>query len=178
VAIGLDEAPSLSIEELASDASSKLVLALDEVEDPQNLGNILRTAWLQGVAGVLVPEMRSARLSPSVCRVACGGAEHVPLIRCENLPLALTDLKAAGFWIYGLAEEGQSLTWQVEVAERAVWVVGSESSGLRTTVRRACDDLVRIEQAASGSSYNAATAAALALYETTRQRSAPRRPFR
>lgn len=151
-----------------SEKPSEVVLLLDGIEDPNNLGSILRTAWLQAVLAIYIPDDRAVGLTPSVCKVASGGAEHVPVIN-GNLLQQISELKEQGFWIYGLSEKGKSRTWDLKLPQKVAWVVGREESGLRIPIERACDELVRIPQVASGSSYNAAIATAMALAETCRQ---------
>ncbi len=152
------------------EASEKCVLiALDEVEDPHNLGAILRTAWLFGAKAVLTPEHRSAHLSPAVSKVAQGAVEHIPVERESALPERLKRLKESGFWILGLSHESKQSIYQLEIPLKVVWVLGSESSGLRKSVEGACDDLIAIPQVAPEASYNVSVAAAVALSETFRQ---------
>ena len=147
------------------------VVALDEVEDPHNLGAVLRTCWLLGAQAVLTPEHRAAHLSPAVSKVAQGAAEHVPVVRDSALPQQLEELKKNGFWILGMSHKAKQTLFNFKVPEKVVWVLGSEASGLRKSVEGACDDLVSIPQSASEASYNVSVAAAIALAETYRQRS-------
>lgn len=168
VALAVLESPALDWEWLA-EPGPRILVVLDGIEDPHNLGSILRTGWLSGVSGVLIPEDRAVGLTPAVCKVASGGAEHVPVEGHVNLPSALLKLKEIGFWIYGLSEKGSRKPWEFELPEKVVWVIGSEGSGIRVPTERACDELVRIPQVSTGSSYNAAVAAAMALAETCRQ---------
>jgi 23S rRNA (guanosine2251-2'-O)-methyltransferase len=168
VALSTTENPEVDWAALA-DSSSKIVLILDGIEDPHNLGSMLRTAWLTGVSAILIPEDRAVGLTPSACKVASGGAEHVPVESAANLASAMKELKDAGFWIYGLSEKGSRRPWEFRLPEKVAWVVGSEGSGMRITTERACDELVRLPQVEGGSSYNAAVAAGMALVETCRQ---------
>jgi 23S rRNA (guanosine2251-2'-O)-methyltransferase len=154
-------------------AECSIVVALDEVEDPHNLGAVLRTAWLMGAAAVLTPERRSAQLSPAVSKVAQGGCEHVPL-ESGSLPQLLEDLKKDGFWIIGMSHTAKQTIFQLKVPEKVVWVLGSESGGLRKPVENVCDDFVSIPQVAVEASYNVSVSAAIALSETYRQLSAKR----
>ena len=150
-----------------------IVVACDGLEDPMNLGAILRSAWLLGAAGILLPQDRSVTVTTATTKVASGGAEHVPVEVVSNLPRELELMREAGFWIFGLAEKGTGLPWNFKLPEKIVWVIGSESSGLRVTVERACDELVKLPQVPGGSSYNAAVAATMALYESVRQHGIP-----
>ena len=167
-AIACLESPVLDWKDL-EEAETALILILDEIEDPHNLGSILRTAWLTGVSAIFVPADRAVGLTPAVCKVASGGAEHVPVEVESNLSSLMERLKKIGFWTYGLGEGGSRKPWEFQLARKTAWVVGSEVRGLRKPVERACDELVRIPQVASGSSYNAAIACAMALAETCRQ---------
>jgi 23S rRNA (guanosine2251-2'-O)-methyltransferase len=168
VALAVMQTPELDWKSLES-PGKKIILALDGIEDPHNLGAMLRTAWLTGVAGLIILEDRAVDLTPTVCKIASGGAEHIPVDKHVNLASALEELKKLGFWIYGLSEKGKNLPWQFKLPEKVVWVVGSEGSGLRVPTERACDELVRLPQVSSGSSYNASIAMTMALAETCRQ---------
>lgn len=172
VALAVTESPELDWSTLEGEGR-RLVLVCDGLEDPQNLGSIVRTAWLAGADAILIPEDRAVGLTPAVCKIASGGAEHVPVEVATNLPTEMQRLKDAGFWIYGLSEKGTRKPWDFNLPEKVAWVVGSEGSGMRITTERACDELVRIPQVASGSSYNASIAVAMALTETARQSGKP-----
>lgn len=173
VAVMVSETPELDLADLADLPPEKKVIlvALDEITDPHNIGAILRTAWLMGAQGLLVPEHRSGHLTPASMKVASGGAEHVPMVTVANLQSELKSLKDMGFWVYGLAGEGRNQLSQLRLNEKVVWVVGSEEKGIRASVRGVCDELVKIPQASPEASYNASVAAAIALYETHRQHS-------
>lgn len=161
--------PELDWEALSAKPQAVLI-ALDEVEDPHNLGAVMRTAWLMGADGVLTPENRSAQLSPAVSKVAQGAVEHIPLSSDGALPIVLESLKKQGFWVLGLSHEAKTTLFRQEVPEKVVWVLGSESGGLRKSVANVCDELVQIPQVAAEASYNVSVAAAMALCETFRQR--------
>ncbi len=145
------------------------VMALDEVEDPHNLGAVLRTAWLLGAQAILTPEHRAAQLSPAVSKVAQGAVEHVPVVSDGPLNSQLEDLKKRGFWILGLAAGAKQNLYSLEIPSKVVWVLGSEAGGIRKSVESVCDDLVSIPQLNAGASYNVSVAAALALGESYRQ---------
>lgn len=164
----LTQTPAFNIKDV-KDLSHCVLVACDGLEDPTNLGAILRSAWLLGAKGVLLPQDRSVSLTTSAAKVASGGVEHVPVEICSNLPRELELLREAGFWIFGLAEKGTGFPWEFKLPEKIVWVIGSESSGLRITVERACDELVKLPQIPGGSSFNAAMSASMALYESARQ---------
>ncbi len=162
------EQPEINWDEVENSARSTLVL-LDEVEDPHNLGAVLRTSWLMGVAGVLVPQQRAVNLSPAVSKVAQGACEHVPVISESALAETLKHLKTKGFWIYGLSHRASNSLYQTRLPEKIVWVLGSEAKGIRKPLESTCDELVSIPQIDPEASYNVSIAAALALGETFRQ---------
>jgi 23S rRNA (guanosine2251-2'-O)-methyltransferase len=152
-------------------ATAGVVLALDQISDPQNLGTILRSAAFFGVDGLLVMKNRAAEVSPLVARVAVGGAELVPIFRITNLARSLEILKGLGFWIYGLDERGDATLAQTDFDARTVLVVGAEGEGLRHRTKQLCDALVRIPGGQAGlESLNAGVATAVALAEVFRGR--------
>jgi 23S rRNA (guanosine2251-2'-O)-methyltransferase len=152
-------------------ADPRVVLALDQISDPQNLGTILRCAAFFGVDAVLVLKNRSAEVTPLVARVAVGGAELVDTYRVTNLARSLEALKQLGFWVYGLDERGPGTLAQTEFDARAVLVVGAEGEGLRQRTRQFCDALVKIPGGRPGlESLNAGVATAIALSEVFRAR--------
>lgn len=146
-----------------------LVLALDGVEDTQNLGAILRTSWLMGVNGLIIPEDRAVGLTATVHKVACGGAEHIPIYRANQFAQPFQTLKEAGFWVFGLSHKAKKTIYDLQIPDKVIWVLGAEDKGLRTTTEKACDELVSIPQASPMASYNVSVSAALALAETKRQ---------
>lgn len=146
-----------------------LVLALDGVEDTQNLGAILRTSWLMGVNGIIIPEDRAVGLTATVHKVACGGAEHVPLHRTNQFSNVFEDLKKQGFWVFGLSHKAKKTIYDLTIPEKVIWVLGAEDKGLRAPTEKACDELVSIPQLSPKASYNVSVSAALALGETKRQ---------
>lgn len=149
--------------------TSGLVLALDGVEDTQNLGAILRTSWLMGVDGVIIPEDRAVGLTATVHKVACGGVEHVPLHRTNQFAAPFETLKKDGFWVFGLSHNATRTIYDLTIPEKVVWVLGAEDKGLRSPTEKACDELVSIPQLSPNASYNVSVSAALALGETKRQ---------
>jgi 23S rRNA (guanosine2251-2'-O)-methyltransferase len=152
-------------------ADARVVLALDQISDPQNLGTILRSAAFFGVDALLVMKNRAAEVSPLVARVAVGGAELVPIFRITNLARSLEILKGLGFWIYGLDERGDATLAQTEFDDKTVLVVGAEGEGLRHRTKALCDQLVRIPGGREGlESLNAGVATAVALAEVFRGR--------
>lgn len=152
-------------------AGAQVILALDQISDPQNLGTILRNAAFFGVDALLVMKNRAAEVSPLVARVAVGGAELVPIFRITNLARSLEILKGLGFWVYGLDERGDATLAQTEFDAKAVLVVGAEGEGLRHRTKQLCDALVRIPGGRAGlESLNAGVATAVALAEVFRGR--------
>lgn len=154
---------------VASWDTNSLVLALDGVEDPHNLGAVMRTSWLMGVNGIVIPQDRAVGLTATVHKVACGGVEHVELARMNNFHEPFETLKEAGFWVYGLSHKAKKSIYEIEYPEKVIWVLGAEDKGLRVTTERLCDELVSIPQLAADASYNVSVATAIALSETKRQ---------
>jgi 23S rRNA (guanosine2251-2'-O)-methyltransferase len=150
----------------------RLLLALDGVEDPQNLGALLRVADGAGVDGVILTERRSAPLSPVAVKASAGAAEHLRIARVVNLVRALEDLKQQNMWVVGLDERGASDYDQFDLTGDCVLVLGREGAGLHDLVRKTCDHLLRIPMAGGVSSLNVSAAGAVVLYEAFRQRRA------
>lgn len=155
-------------------ATDPLVLVLDGVQDPHNLGACLRTADACGALAVVVPKDRAAGMNATVRKVAAGAAETLPLATVTNLARTLRLLKDAGLWIAGADMQGQQLAWQADLTGSRALVMGSEGDGLRELTRKSCDVLVRLPQAGSVESLNVSVACGMLLYEAMRQREAPR----
>ncbi|HEY1986904.1 MAG TPA: 23S rRNA (guanosine(2251)-2'-O)-methyltransferase RlmB [Terracidiphilus sp.] len=170
---------SLAIEDLfeapASSNGPRLLLALDGVEDPQNLGALLRVADGAGVDGVILTERRSAPLSPVAVKASAGATEHLRIARVVNLVRALEELKRQNIWVIGLDERGTSDYDQFDLTGNCVLVLGREGAGLHDLVKRTCDHLLRIPMAGGVSSLNVSAAGAVVLYEAFRQRRAAAR---
>ena len=150
-----------------------LLLALDSIFDPQNLGAILRTASCVGADAVILPRDRSVRPTPAVSKASAGALEHTRLIQVTNLANTLAALKTAGFWVAGTgADDGRPL-FQCDLTGPLVLVIGSEGSGIRPLVRQRCDFQLSVPQEGPIGSLNASAAAAVILYEAYRQRSRP-----
>ena len=152
-------------------APCEMLVVLDGVEDPHNLGAIIRTAHAAGAGAVVIPERRAAGVTDVVAKAAAGAIEHLPVVRVTNINRALEDLKQRGFWIYGLDERGAETYDQVEYASPAAVVLGGEGKGLHEQVRKHCDALVRIPVAGPISSLNVSVAAGVMLFEWRRRRS-------
>ena len=151
---------------------ARLLAVLDGIEDPHNLGAIIRTAHAAGADGIVTPERRAAGLTETVAKAAAGALEHLPVARVANVSQTLEKLKARGFWIYGLDERGDQDYDLVDYAEPTAIVLGSEGKGLHELVRRHCDFLVRIPLAGKISSLNVSVAAGIVLFEWKRRRRA------
>jgi 23S rRNA (guanosine2251-2'-O)-methyltransferase len=148
-----------------------LYLVLDGVEDPRNLGAILRTADAAGVHGVVIPERRAAGLTETVAKTAAGALEHVPVVKVTNIANTLEAFKKAGVWIAGAEAGGDMLYWEADLARPTALVLGGEDRGVRRLVRERCDYLVSLPLLGSISSLNVSVAAGILLYEALRQRS-------
>ena len=154
-----------------SDSSGpRLLVVLDGIQDPHNLGAIIRTAGATGVHGVIIPKRRSVGLTGAVAKASAGAVERVPVAQVPNVASGLKILKSSGFWIVGLGADYPELYSKVDYAGHTALVIGAEGRGIRPVVERVCDHLVRIPMASGSESLNASVAAALALYEVFRQR--------
>lgn len=154
-----------------------LLIALDQVQDPRNLGAVLRTADAFGVHGVVVAKHHQVGLTGAAARTAMGALESVPVARETNLVAALERVKAAGVWVFGAVASGGTPVWRVDLTGPVCLVLGSEGEGLRTLVRNTCDTLVTIPAAGHVGSLNVAAAGAILCYEVLRQRTArPKTP--
>jgi 23S rRNA (guanosine2251-2'-O)-methyltransferase len=156
--------------ELDDLASSEMVVVLDGVEDPHNLGAIVRTAHAAGAGGIVIPERRAASITDVAAKAAAGAMEHLPVARVTNINRALEELKQRGFWIYGLDERGGEDYDRVEYNRPTAIVLGGEGKGLHEQVRKHCDAVVRIPMAGKISSLNVSVAAGIVLFEWRRRR--------
>ncbi len=156
--------------ELIGAADNPLLVFLDEVQDPHNLGAILRTADATGVTAVIVPRHKAAGVTPVVRKVACGAAETVPVIVVNNLARAMTAVKELGVWLIGLAGETDQLLYGQDLRGPVGLVLGAEGRGLRRLTREQCDVLCALPMEGAVESLNVSVAAGVALYETLRQR--------
>ena len=147
-----------------------ILIALDELEDPQNFGAIVRSAVAMGAYAVMWPEHRSAPLSPAVFRASAGAVEHARLVCVPSLPNALTDLRERGIQVVGLDANGPVRIDTADLASTVVIVVGAEGKGLRKMVRAVCDVVASLPMSGPIASLNASVSAAVALYEARRQR--------
>lgn len=169
VCVLIEPRPMLGEHDLDQLEDAHVVLALDQLSDPQNLGTVLRSAAFFGIDAVLFLRNRSAEVSPTVARIAVGGAEFVRLFQVTNLARSLDILKENGFWIYGLDERGEQTLAETDFDPKTVLVIGAEGQGLRRRTKEKCDVLVRIAGGREGvESLNAGVAASVALAELTR----------
>jgi 23S rRNA (guanosine2251-2'-O)-methyltransferase len=158
------------LQSLASQDKPPFLLILDGVTDPHNLGACLRTADAVGVQAVIVPKDKSASLSPTVRKVACGAAETVPLVRVTNLARFMRVLRDDGVWLIGTAGEAQSTLYQADFKGSVALVMGAEGKGMRRLTREHCDLLINIPMLGQVDSLNVSVATGVCLYEALRQR--------
>lgn len=159
-----------ALEDLSPRGPHRFLLALDGVEDPHNLGALLRTADGAGVDGVILPERRSAQVNATVVKTSAGAAEHVRIARVTNLVRTLEELKRENVWCVGLDERGTQNYDEFDFLCDCAVVLGGEGNGLHELVRKTCDYLLRIPMAGQVSSLNVSVAGAVVLYEAARQR--------
>jgi 23S rRNA (guanosine2251-2'-O)-methyltransferase len=150
-----------------------LIVALDQVQDPRNLGAICRSAEFAGAAGVVIPERRSAEVTAVACKASAGAVEHIDVARLRNLADWLSAAKQAGFWIWGTDAEADQAPWDTDLTGPTVLVLGGEGKGVRPRVASACDGLLALPRLGQLDSLNVSAAAAALLFEATRQRSLP-----
>ena len=150
-------------------AKNGLHVVLDGVEDPHNLGAIVRTAHAAGAAAIVIPERRAAPLTETAAKAAAGALAYLPVVKVTNINKALEDLKERGYWIYGLDERGKECYDQVEFASPTAIVLGGEGKGLHEHVAKRCDFLVRIPMSGSVASLNVSVAAGVVLFEWKRR---------
>ncbi|OQW52124.1 MAG: hypothetical protein A4S09_08930 [Proteobacteria bacterium SG_bin7] len=146
-----------------------LVVGLDGIEDPHNLGAMIRSSWLLGVDAILTLKNRSVGLTPTVHKTASGGVEHVPIEFHASLQSSIEWLKEKGVCVMGLSEKGNKSLFDVEIPSRVLWLVGGEEKGIRKSYQDLCDELVSIPQVIGHHSFNASVALGITLAETWRQ---------
>ena len=160
-----------SLEAARQSSAPPFFLLLDHIQDPQNLGSLMRTAEAAGVHGVVIPTRRASGVTAAAVRASAGAAEHVRVVQIANLVRAMEQLKAEGIWIAGLdAAAGSQLYTKANLSGPLGLVVGSEGQGLKRLVRERCDFLIRLPMLGQIESLNAGVAGAIALYEARRQR--------
>lgn len=162
-----------SVEEILERAKSKgtdpFIIICDEIEDPHNLGAIIRTAEAAGVDGIIIPKRRSASLNQTVYKTSAGAASYVPVARVSNLAAAMDELKENGVWIYGTDASGEDYT-KVDTSGPCAIVIGSEGFGMGRLTREKCDFLLKLPMFGQVNSLNASVAAGIFMYETVRRR--------
>ena len=147
-----------------------MVLLLDQVTDPHNLGACIRTAEASGCLGVIVPKDHAASLdSPVVAKSACGALSRLPVVRVTNLVRSMADLQDAGFWVSGLAGEAESNIYDTKFSGKNAIVMGAEGAGMRRLVRESCDQLLKIPMPGKVESLNVSVATGVTLFEVVRQ---------
>ena len=146
------------------------LLLLDGIQDPQNLGALIRTAACAGVQGVIIPKDRACGVTPAVEKASAGAVETVPVVQVTNLVQCLERLKQAGCWAFGLAGESRTTIYQADFKGDLVLIIGGEGDGIRPLLRRQCDHLVSIPHYGGVASLNASVAGGVALFEALRQR--------
>lgn len=146
------------------------VIILDEIEDPHNLGAIMRTAECAGVHGIIIPKRRSVGLTSAVAKISAGAIEYIPVVRVTNISAAIEELKQKGLWIYGADMGGDEYYYRKELTGSIGIVIGNEGKGISRIVKEKCDFLVKIPMKGKVSSLNASVAASIITYEVLRQR--------
>jgi 23S rRNA (guanosine2251-2'-O)-methyltransferase len=169
---------SWTLDEVLALDGVPLLLVLDGLEDPQNVGAIIRTADAAGVTGIIRQERRSAALGPAAAKASAGALSHARIVDVVNIARAIADLKARGIWTVGLAGEAGDAYDGLDYRPPTAFVLGSEGEGLRRLIRQECDFLVRIPMRGHVSSLNVSVAAGVVLYEALRQRAAGGAPTR
>ncbi len=164
----VSESPKWPSTSVLKNEKKSLIFALDCLEDPHNVGSLMRSGWGLGIHGVLLTKDRSAGISAAAHKVASGAFEHIPVLETPNLHAELKTLKEIGYWVYGMAADAIQFLAQTKWPSHVVLVVGAEATGLRKSTLSACDALVKIPQMPQSHSYNAAIAGAVGAYEVMR----------
>ena len=167
---GLDEVLKGAATEKADRSAPVCLLLLDTIQDPHNLGALIRTAYCAGVDGVVIPKDRCATPSPAVSRISAGALEHTRLVRITNLVKTISALKSKGLWVSGLDRAAGDTLFSTDFNVPLAIVVGSEEKGLRPLVKKNCDMLIGIPQMGEVDSLNASVAGGIVMYEVFRQR--------
>jgi 23S rRNA (guanosine2251-2'-O)-methyltransferase len=166
--------PQVTVQEILQtvqgEDGKQFLLMLDNIQDPQNLGAIIRTALCVGIQGVIVPKDRSAPPTPAVSKASAGALEHIRLVRVTNLVQTIKHCKTSGLWIMGLQKDAAQSIYDADLSGSIALVLGGEQKGIRRLVKKNCDFLVSIPQQEALNSLNASVAAAVAMYEAFRQR--------
>ena len=147
-----------------------LLLILDEIQDPQNLGSLIRTASGCGVQGIIIPRDRAVGITPVVVKASAGATAHVPVARVTNLATTVARLKAEGFWVFGATAEAKERIYDLDLDVDLAIVIGAEGKGIRPLVKKRCDRLFSLPMTGPISSFNASVSGGMILYEVMRQR--------
>lgn len=158
------------LDQLKAASKPPAVLMLDTLQDPQNLGTLLRTSEAIGLDALVLPKRRSVHVTPAVVRSSSGAVEHMSVARVPNLVRAAMDLKEIGFWVAGIDMDGDRLYWDLDMSGPTALVLGGEDHGIGQLMKENCDFLVRLPMAGKVNSLNAAVAGSVVLYEMARQR--------
>ena len=153
------------------DPAEGLIVVLDQIQDPHNLGAVCRSAEVAGASAIVIPDRRAASVTASVCKASAGAVEHLNIARVTNIADWIDDAKKAGFWVWGADGTAEATPWSVDLTGPTVLVLGTEGKGLRPRVAGSCDGLVAIPQRGNIDSLNVSVAAAVLLFEAVRQRS-------
>ncbi|GFE58682.1 23S rRNA (guanosine(2251)-2'-O)-methyltransferase RlmB [Geobacter sp. AOG1] len=170
VALRVEGFAYADLTDLLVTGTNGLVLVLDGIQDPHNLGALIRTAACAGANGVIIPKDRAAAVTPTVEKSSAGAVETIPIVQVTNIAQTLAELKEAGFWIYGAVGEAAEPVYRQDMTGNVVLVIGSEGEGLRPLVRKMCDLLVAIPLQGGVSSLNASVAGGVLMFEVVRQR--------
>jgi len=166
--------PALELEELIKLVFQKsplpILVALDSIQDPQNLGAIIRSAEALGIHGIILPKNRTSTINETVAKCSSGAIEYLPISWVTNLTRGIEQLKKAGFWIAGIVPDGNTPCYQHKFDEPMVLVIGGEEKGIRPLLKKSCDVTLKIPMEGSLESLNASAAAAVIFYETLRQK--------
>ncbi len=155
---------------LSKKEEPQLIIMLDSIEDPHNLGAIIRTAEVAGADAIMIPKRRSASVTPLVEKVSTGAVEYIPIVRVTNLTDTIKKLKDDGFWIYGAEGSGYTHYFNTDYAEKTVLIFGGEGKGISQIVKKNCDELIKIPILGKINSLNVSNAASISIFEVVRQR--------
>lgn len=168
LAFEISETPEANWEKIFSQ-ENQIFVGLDGIEDPHNLGAMIRSSWLLGVDVMFSLKNRAVGLTPTVHKTASGGVEHVPVEFHANLQSSIDWLKEKEVAVFGLSDKGSKSLFDVEIPKRVLWLVGAEDKGIRKSYQDMCDELISIPQTQAGHSFNASVALGITLAETWRQ---------
>ena len=157
------------LEKAGNERKSSCVVILDRINDPHNMGAIIRSAEVFGASGIIYPSRESAPLTETVVKASAGAAFHIPICKTGNVVTAIQQLKENGFWIYGSAPDAHDVLWETDFKRNCALIIGNEEKGIRTLIRKQCDLLFKIPQTGATDSLNASVASGVILAEIFRQ---------